>query len=42
MRLHPIVLALLLVGLPSLVLGQGRDLREQYGTRSAHPAFRVA
>jgi hypothetical protein len=38
MRLHPTVLALLLVSLPSLALGQGKNLREQYGTRSLEAA----
>jgi tetratricopeptide (TPR) repeat protein len=42
MRLHRIVLVLVLVSLPSLVFGQGRDLREQYGTRSLEAARQIS
>lgn len=42
MRLHPIVLALFLLAPPSLVLGQGRDLRDQYGTRSLEAARQIS
>jgi S1-C subfamily serine protease/Tfp pilus assembly protein PilF len=42
MRLHRIVLPLLLFVLPSLASGQGRDLREQYGTSSLDAARQLS